>query len=497
MDEQLNHHEEMGIDLKRAMTALVRRAWLVALAAVVGAVGAFLLSHMLLTPKYESAAMFYVNNSAGTESSSSSISTGDISAAKNLVDSYIVILNTNETMEAIADYAQVDYDAEELSEMISAAPVDATEIFAVTVESTDPAEAALIAQAVAEVLPQRISGIIDSTSAIVVDHPVLPEYPSSPNYVQNAIIGFLLGFVLAVGLILVREIFDITIRTGEDIEQNCSYPVLAQVPDMAAAGREGHYGYGRKTGQKSVPGKKLPFIGGEISFAASEAYKLLRTKLQFSFADGNDCHVIGVSSAMSGEGKSLSAANLAYSLAQLGKRVILIDCDMRKPTLAEKLHIEKYPGMSSLLSGQCGMDRVIQNCGIPGSEAAFHVIAAGVNPPNPTELLSSRNMAEAMNVLRRNYEYIILDLPPVGEVSDAMTVAGQTDGILLVVRQRHCNRLALADTIRQFEFVKARILGVIYNCTTESTEGAGKGYGYYRRSGKYAPRTSGQRQGKR
>ena len=207
--------------------------------------------------------------------------------------------------------------------------------------------------------------------------------------------------------------------------------------------------------------------------AAAESYKLLRTKLQFAFADENDSHVIGISSSTSGEGKSLSAVNLAYSLSQLGKSVILIDCDMRRPTLAEKLKIQKKPGLSNFLTGQSRLEELIQYCNIRDDERAFHVIAAGPNPPNPIELLSSERMAKFLAGLRKICDYVILDLPPVGEVSDALAVSHLADGVLLVVRQDRCDRAMLADTVRQFEFVDAKILGVVFNGASES---GGKGY---------------------
>ena len=207
----------------------------------------------------------------------------------------------------------------------------------------------------------------------------------------------------------------------------------------------------------------------------------MRTKLQFSFTDEGVSRVIGLSSALSGEGKSLSAINLAFTLSQLDKKVILIDCDMRRPSLATKLSIEKVPGLSSYLSGQNTMENLIQKCGLSGEEDAFDVVAAGRNPPNPIELLSSDNMLKMLDYLRKKYDYIILDLPPVGEVSDALAVAKITDGMLLVVRQHYCNRIALSDTARQFAFVNAKILGVVYNCTSENAKNYGYRKGYYKR----------------
>ena len=225
---------------------------------------------------------------------------------------------------------------------------------------------------------------------------------------------------------------------------------------------------------------KRAVIGPNISFAASEAYKLLRAKLQFSFADENDCHVIGLSSALSGEGKSLTAVNIAYALSQLDKKVLLVDCDMRRPTLAEKLGLLKQPGLSNYLTRQCSLDEPTQPCELKSGENAFHVITAGQNPPNPVELLSSARMKNALEAMRKVYDYVILDLPPVGEVSDALAITKETDGMLLVVRQNYCDRNVLTDAARQFEFINGKILGVVFNCTSEH---GGKGYykRYYKR----------------
>ena len=231
------------------------------------------------------------------------------------------------------------------------------------------------------------------------------------------------------------------------------------VPMMIYAGRFQH--------------QTLSLIGNGISFSASEAYKLLRTKLQFSFADDSNCRVIGLSSALSGEGKSLTAVNLAYSLAQLNKKVMLIDCDMRRPTLADKLKIRKKPGLSSCLSGQSNLNDLIQIYNTENG-IGFDVVTAGQNPPNPIELLSSVKMTKVLNKLRETYDYVILDLPPVGEVSDAMAVANQVDGMLLVVRQNYCDRLSLTDAANQFNFIHAKILGVVFNCTSEHGGNYGK-----------------------
>jgi len=464
--------------------------WLVAVISVLCAAMVFAGTVFLITPTYESAAMFYVNNSnLSLGDASLSISSGDLSTSRNLVDSYIVILNTRETLVDVIDYAGVSRTYTELSSMLTAAAVNETEIFRVTVSSPDPYEAEKIADAIAHILPKRIGTIIDGTSAKVVDAAIVPTRPSSPNYVTNTVIGFLIGLIISIGAIALREIFDTTIRAEEDISDNCKYPILVSVPDMTVSGKGGsYYGYGGERKKKgkyisSASHSKHTLMGPGISFAACEAYKLLRTKLQFSFADENDCHIIGLSSALSGEGKSLTAVNIAYALAELDKKVLLVDCDMRRPTLAEKLGVMKYPGLSNFLTRQQSLNEVTKNCDLGGNGKSFHVITAGQNPPNPVELLSSERMGNALKSMRKAYDYVILDLPPVGEVSDALTVANETDGMLLVVRQNYCGRGALFDAVSQFDFIKTKTLGVVFNATHEQ---GGKGYykRYYKKYGK-------------
>ncbi|MBR7178975.1 MAG: polysaccharide biosynthesis tyrosine autokinase [Oscillospiraceae bacterium] len=494
MDERENYPiDEIEIDIGRIFLAIMNRGWLMILVAVLCAVLVFGGTYFFITPQYESSAMFYVNNNAFSVSDAAlSISNGDLATSRGLVDSYIVILKTRETLNEVIDYSGVDLSFEELSGMITAADVDKTEIFRVTVTHPDPQDAEKIANAIAYILPNRISNIIDGTSAKIVDWAVAPAAPSSPSYTGNALIGFLVGLMLTAAVVVLREIFNTTIRSEEDIEQVCPHPVLALVPDMTSSKTDSHYyGYGEKKKKKkpaktkSKAGKQTAaLIGGNVSFVASEAYKRLRTKLQFSFADDSNCRVIGLSSALSGEGKSLTSINLAYTLAQLNKRVILLDCDMRRPTLAEKMSLNKKPGLSEYLTGQHGFKDVIQRYEENEETFAFHVISAGENPPNPMEMLSSLRMERLLGSLREAYDYVILDLPPMTEVTDAMAVAPKVDGMLLVVRQNYCDRIVLKDTAQQFAFIDAKILGIVFNCTSEySGKYCGKVYytPYYKR----------------
>lgn len=482
----VNKAETEKIDLIRLIRALMRKAWLIILVGIIGGVATYSWSMYSTVPMYQSSAMFYVNSAFSVSSGASDITSRiSLGTAKDLVSSYIVILNTRETLNDVIDYAGLDYTAGQLKGMISAAPISETEIFEIVVTNGNPEEAELIANAITEILPKRISTIVEGTSVKIVDHAVLPSTAININHVSNAIKGVLVGVALVCGLVVLLELLDITIRSVVDLEQICKYPVLAIIPDMGATSGGGHY-YDSKGKRKKKKKKKSAYaqdkgkvlFGDDIHFVAAEGYKLLRTKIQFSFVDEKDSHVIGVSSALAGEGKSVTAINLAHSLSQLEKKVLLIDCDLRRPSVAPRLEIKREPGLSNFLIRQVGIGDVIQQCKL-SEKGTMSVIAAGKTPPNPVELLSSTKMEKTMEAFRAHYDYIILDLPPIDEVGDAMAVSKLADGMLIVVRQDYCNKLVFESAIREFEFADTKILGVVMNHSHD--DGYGKKYSKYKK----------------
>ena len=498
MEEKIiRRNEEIEIDLRRVIDAVLKKIWTVVVITVFSGVLAFVGTKQFVTPLYKSKAMFYVNNkNISIGDTALSMSSGDLSVSRNLVNTYIVVLNARSTLMDVIDYADVDYTYSEIKSMISASSVDETEIFQVTVTSPDNIEADRIADAITYILPKKISSIIEGTSAKIVDTSIVAAAPSSPNTVKNAALGAILGMLATVGLIALIEIFDTTIRTEEDIQSVSTYPILASIPDMNANSKEGSYSSYYDTTSKSKKKKKSRsdkdetiYIGKNVSFTASEAYRMLRTKVQFSFADEKSCYVVGVSSALAGEGKSITSSNLAYSMAQLNKKVLLVDCDMRKPSIYTKLKLENAPGLSNYLTRQSLYEDILKEYSDTDNRATFNVITAGNQPPNPVELLSSSRMARALEKFKTEYEFIVLDLPPIGEVTDAMAAAAHTDGMLIVSRMDYGDRNLLSDALKQFEFINARILGIVATCTTESSKGYGYskyGKGYYKKYYKYS-----------
>lgn len=485
----VNKAESEKIDLIRLIQALVKRIWLVILAGIIGGVLAYGWADYSTVPKYQASAMLYANNAISVGNASTEFASKiSLGTAKDLIASYVVILNSRETLNDVIDYAGLNYSYGQLKSMISASAVGETEIFQVTVTSTSPEEAEVIANAIVEIWPKRISMIIEGTSIKVVERAVVPTYSISAGAASGATKGVLIGLVLSAGLIILLELLDTTIRSVVDIEQICRYPVLTMIPDMGASSGGGHYYHtsGKKKKDKKKDKKKSAFaqdkgkvlFGDDIHFEAAEGYKMLRTKIQFSFVDENDSHVIGVTSALAGEGKSVTSINLAHSLAQLEKKVILIDCDLRRPTIAPRLDLKREPGLSNYLTRQVNIGDILQRCKL-GEGGGMNVIVAGKTPPNPVELLSSARMERTLEALRAHYDYIILDLPPIDEVGDAMAISKLADGMLLVVRQDYCHRNVLGNAIHEFEFAGTNILGLVLNYSHDN--GYGKTYGRYKK----------------
>ncbi len=465
--------ELIKIEPQKMFNAIKNNLWKIILITLLFGALAMAYSKFMLTPMYQASASFYVNNSIQTENNSTSISNGDIVTSAKLVDSYMVILKTRDTLTSVIDYAGVDISCGQLAGMISASAVDETEIFKVNVNSPDPVLAEKIANAIAHVAPERISSIIEGSSAKVVDFPVVPTSPYFPNHSKNVTTGLMIGLALSLAVVILLEIFDITIKNEDDLTNASQYPVLALIPDLNQNTKRSRYhkrNYSRyhySSENKNLGNETTEKIGKYVNFAASEAYKLLRTKLQYSFADDQNCHVIAISSAMAGEGKSISCVNLAYSLAQMDKKVLIIDCDMRLPTVAKKLSLPNYPGLSEYLTGFMSLDELVQTYCDGEEQKPVGVLTAGHTPPNPVELIGSDKMQRAITTLREKYDFIILDMPPIGDVSDALVASSLADGILLVVRQNFDTRIAVREAVHQFEFVNARILGFVFNGVSE------------------------------
>lgn len=191
--------------------------------------------------------------------------------------------------------------------------------------------------------------------------------------------------------------------------------------------------------------------------------------------EDTSCHLVGVTSAQPSDGKSTIALNLAYSLAELGKKTLLIDADMRRASLHEKTGFEKVPGLNELVTVTTDVKSALRHYQSSNSETGFDLIPGGEAAKNPSELLNSERMARLLETLATAYDYIVIDLPPVGAVIDAVSVAQELDGMLVVVRENTCPRGLLSECMQQLDYADVSVLGFVVN---GALEGSGKKYQY-------------------
>jgi len=212
----------------------------------------------------------------------------------------------------------------------------------------------------------------------------------------------------------------------------------------------------------------MPVLSENTNFSVVEAYKTIRTNLMFA-AQNTGCKRVIITSASPNEGKSINCCNLGITLAQTDSKVLILDCDLRKPTSHKLFKLKGIPGLSEVLAGMNTFDQVLHNSDFPNLD----VICGGTVPPNPAELLSSAGMDELLDTLSKEYNYILLDTPPINVVSDALVLSAKTDGVIIIVRQGETTHPELKHALNSLEFAKAKVLGIVLNGVEN-----GRKYGY-------------------
>ena len=332
-----------------------------------------------------------------------------------------------------------------------------------------------------------ISSALQSSNIRVVDPAMIPSFPSRPAKARNVALAFLVGLVGGIGLALLREYMDNTVKTPDDVETLARLPSLAVVPAFTDTNN------GEAPRSKFLSGltsnghdKRIELVAQHLPKSQmSEAFRALRTALLLSQPD-RPPQVILVTSALPREGKTTAAANLAVTLAQLGDRTLLIDGDLRKPGVGRLLNLGsgKYAGLSSYLAGVSSLDLVtVQHPAIPNLSA----IPTGPLPPNPADLLASHKLADAVTELRSKFKFVVIDSPPIMAATDAVILSVQADGVLLVVRSGETPKEAFTRTRDLLISVKCRLLGVVLNAVDSSAPDYYYSYRYYPYSYGYGP----------
>lgn len=438
---------------------ILRKNWIIIAVIALLGIGAAAVYSLTRTPLYESSSEIFVSSQAG--SSSAELQQGNIYTQQR-VTSYVQLAGSPKVLDpVIAELGLSDTPAELGEKVAVSSPLDTT-IIQITATDASPAAAAEIANSIAG----HLTGAIDDVETLPgtetspvkvtpITTAVPADAPVSPNVPLNLALGGLVGLALGVGFAVLRTVLDTRIRSSRDVIALTDRPIIGGIPLDPKA-------------------KERPLIlQADPLNPRSEAFRALRTNLQFLDIEHGKSFVM--TSSVPSEGKSTTAVNLAIALADAGKRVVLIDADLRKPKVAEYLGIEGGVGLTDVLIGRAELTDVLQKWG----RRSLYILPAGKIPPNPSELLGSAPMGQLLDDFSRDADIVILDAPPLLPVTDAAVIAKRTSGAIVVVAAGSTHRNQLAGALDALETVDARIAGIVLTMVpTRGPDAYDYGYGY-------------------
>jgi capsular exopolysaccharide synthesis family protein len=463
------------VDLRRYGRIVRHRWWLIATCPIAAALVAGIVS-LLLPPVYEAHVALLVRPAqplATTDPNVANLTTDQISLT------YATLMTERPLLVQVSSQLGLTVRPEDLAKEITVAPQPNTQILDVAVRDTNPALARdlanqLVAALVAEVkvfqsqetqTPNSRTG----DDLVVVSPAVLPDRPVSPDVLLNVAIAFVAGLLVAGGIALLLDYLDQSIKSDDELTERVGLSAVGHIAFVPA-------------GQ----GKRGELVTLDASSHASEAYKALRTSLLFSAVD-HELKVIVITSAEQGEGKSRTASNLAIALAHSENKTLLVDADFRRPSQHRIFGRIRNVGLSNLL-----LKDVNEKDAITSVETVpnLWLLTSGPTPPNPSELLGSGRMRELMARLSEDFQYVIVDTPPVNAVTDASILAASAGGTILVVEQRRTTVPALIRARQTLDRVGAHTIGVVMNKLRARGGSYSYAYGYYA-----TPPNSGSKEG--
>ena len=432
------------IDLVKMFKYYLKWCWVIIICAGLG-FGYYYRSVNSLPDTYTASGSMYVYNANPNLVNYQYTSSGDLYSAVQLLDTYMVVVKSNKVMEAVTDRLAPDYPditPGYISASLSMGSVSETGVLRVLSTTMDPQLSADICNAVLDTAPTEILRVVGAGSIEILDYATVPLGPNGKNARREAMKGALLGGAAAAALLLVIFLLNQKVTAAKDLTDNYTVPVLASI---------------RRVKEKSDDPAKF-LLNKSTPMEIRENYAKLRMNLLYTMVDKESKTVV-VSSCVAGEGKSTIAANLAISCGMSGKRVLLIDGDLRRATQKDIFHYSgKEPGLSDVLIKKYGWDEVLMDSRRDGLD----ILPAGTLPPNPAELLSSGEMAKLLAEVEGEYDLVVLDMPPINVVSDPLVVASHVAGMLFVTRQNYSSQREIRRALRSAEMVGMDVLGFVF-----------------------------------
>lgn len=458
----------MDIALKDIFEILKRKIIFIVAGSLIVTICTFCITYFFVPKTYISSVKLYVETI--NEGTANNNNYNDRNYAVALVNTYKEMLRTNRFFTKVSEEIGGIYSPEQLRDMISFSSLNETEVFQASVSAKSPEDAKKVADSISVIAPEMIGDLKENATLKIVDPPQLPSKHSSPKTLNVTVAAFFISFVLLCLAVILRKVTDTKIMYDEDMTSVNNVPILTAIPlfDRLKDQKPSKLSL-KKNGNDEQTAQ-------ELGFQVRESYKKARTSIIYSVIK-KGCKKIAFTSSVKSEGKTLTATNIAIALAQqVGTRVILVECDLRRPRVHMVLQLKPELGLTNYLNFECELDDIFMETSVSGLSA----ICYGAIPPNPSELLSSEGMVELVKELEKRFDYVIFDTPPINVVVDAVPVVGLSDGVVVVAKDRETTYSMLDKTLDAVRMANGKVLGVIMN-QVKMTE-AKKGYykGYYR-----------------
>lgn len=466
----------MRLTVKDVFLTLWHSIWVIVFSSVLGVILFYTGTRMFIEPEYTATAKMYVYVD---KVDGFTISSSDLSVSKSLVDTYLIIVESAPVLEEVADILDDKYvglTAKNVEAMVFGNAINETEAFYISATSTDRQLATDIVNTIIEIAPNEIIRVVKAGSVETIEPAKLPaEDDYDWPIVTYSIIGLLLGFALSSAAILISNAMDGTVYGRKEILNEFNLPILGAIPEQTDSTSSKKKLFGSKK-SKAIELSQRFIINSKTSFPVSEAYRKARTSIFYLPFKGN-CKKILITSAVSNEGKSTNAINLAIMLAQADKKVLLIDADMRRPKISRYMGLSHHDGLSEFLAGISSSLSIVKD-----ENTKVDIVCSGQATSSAAELLASPRITSLFAQIEElKYDFVVIDSPPVNVVTDATVLADKIDGYILISRAGYSDINETKMAVSSLEQLDAKILGVIINNIDLKVEQ----YGRYSRYGRY------------
>jgi capsular exopolysaccharide synthesis family protein len=427
------------VDLKETVSKVIKKGWIILLLIVVFALAARFVSANYIQKIYQAKTTMFIGKEQGTVTN---ITLSDIEASNQLIVDYKEIANSRLVIESVMQKLNMNMDIMDFREALSIDIIDKSRLFSVSFSSPDPVQAANVANEMAQQLLDSVADIVDVENIRIIDAAQVPAEPVSPNVNIVTLLAAVLGLIAGLLGIYLNEVFNDTYSNQETVENELQLDVLAVIPKYKE--------------EKSKYNRGLVTITEPNSHLA-ESFKMLRTNINYMSKD-EGAKVIMLTSSVGAEGKTTTSSNLAITIAQDHRKVLLIDGDLRRPNLFKLFKITMAPGLTDIIYGKYTLAEAVQHAiDVPGLD----LLTAGRLTSMTTELLGSVSFRKIIDEARERYDTIIIDAPPVLNVPDTIIISKLVDRVMFVVAMDETNRSLVKEAKKNLDRVSVRMMGMV------------------------------------